>query len=440
MKKIDNIQFPYIGELPYINFYRYPPANIVVQDNQQEIIEEVLNSENTDNTNLFTLYVGVPFCRTKCNSCPFFKQLLPTAQNTENLLEEYLSHVINQIVGVKNYGIFNDKNCGAIFLGGGTASLLSSRQIDLLLKKIGSNFNVTNSIEITLEGNPVEFTEEYLAQVHDSGVNRLSIGLQSFHDELLREVLGSPHSFEESYSSIKNAMKIGFNTVNIDLLYGLPQQSFKDWEFDIKTTLEYKPESITTNWYVIHDGSKTEKLVTEKKLNPSGFKVEDIIALEKWTHDYLTKEGYIETRAGDFCLPGHEQNYGKLTYTFGHELIGFGVGAYSFINGFLIEGPKYVNPYKKAIESNLFLAPSKISEKASRRILMERLIMMNLMNYSINKKLFKERFGTGVENEFGDVFDKLKYHNLVKVNDEIILLTAEGKKWRRHIMKEFYSY
>lgn len=437
MKHID---FPYEENLPYINFYRYPPAQPIIEKDKKLLYESVLEKYNTEYTSeLFTIYVGIPFCRTKCNSCPYFKQLLPTNRDKDSVIEDYLKYLLKQIKNFANSGIFDSKKCGAIFFGGGTASLLSSKQVAALMDSLKTAFNISENAEITLEGNPNEFSVEYLKQVKNAGINRLSIGLQSFQERLLRKVINSPHTEFDSHNSIKNAMIIGFQTVNIDLLYGLPEQSKEDWKSDLEISAGYRPHSITANHYVIHTGSTTERLVINNKISPNSETRNGIYELEVLTHNYLTKNGYLESRGGAFSLPGHEQIYRKLTYTYGYDFIGFGVGGYSFINGHIIENPNYVKPYQRLVDGGNVLPIHQISIKADRKILMERIVMLNLMTNSINRVAFKVRFNSDILFEFKEIFDKLIKYELITVSDLTIELTEEGKKWKKHIMKEFYT-
>ncbi len=201
----------------------------------------------------------------------------------------------------------------------------------------------------------------------------------------------------------------------------------------------FKPQSITTNRYVIHKNSRTEKLLEQKRLNKCNLSFKGIRGLEEWTYKNLKQKGYVETRMGNFYLPGHEQIYSKLAYTQGNQLLGLGVGAYSYIKDYIIESPGNTRLYENLIGLNDFLAISKISAKANRRTLMERFIILSLMSGKINRYSFVEKFHNDVWNEFNDIFDKLVQHDLIKYNDKEIYITERGKGWKRNIMNEFYS-
>ena len=217
-------------------------------------------------------------------------------------------------------------------------------------------------------------------------------------------------------------------------------QSFINWEFDIETAKTFKLQSISTSRYVIHKGSRAERLLQQNKLNKCNMNFEEINQLEKWTYKFFIKEGYIETRTGNFFLPNHEQVYCKLTYSLGYSLIGFGVGAYSFINNYFIESTNSTNTYQKLIDSGDFLAMHKISNRADKKRLMERFIIMNLMSAVIDRNLFKKRFNTDVFKEFNETFRNLFNYGYIIIDDNFISLTEDGKKWKKNIMSEFYFF
>lgn len=440
MKKANSeiLRFPYSKEPAYINFYRYPPAEIYCREENQKFTNEVLQSgKSFIDTQYFSIYISVPFCNVQCNSCPFFKQLVGSQEGWDIKINEYINYVLRQIRGISEYNLFNDKVCAAIYFGGGTASLLTPKQVDILLNTIASYFNLDDNIEITLEGNPIEFTKKYLNDIHSLGINRLSIGLQSFQNYYLKNILNSPHNSSHSYSSIKNALQVGFRTVNVDLLYGLPNQNFIDWEYDMKVTKRFMPQSVTTNRYVVHKGSKSEKFLNQRKFSICDLNINE---LENWTSIQLKEVGYVENRLGSFSIPGHEQIYSKLTYTLGNQLVGFGVGAYSFVNDYLIESPNSINVFKRLVDTEKYFAINKISKKANKKKLMERFAIMNLMSSNIDRSLFKKRFNTDITSVFTQQFKRLLLHNLIIINEDKILLTEKGKKWKRNIMSEFYSF
>lgn len=425
-------------QLPYFNFYQYPPAEKVSLDKKNFLVQKLALEEEISGRKVFTIFVDVPYCKSHCNSCLLFKESLPTDVNMYSLLEDYLDSIIIQIQNYASTIRFYTSQCGAVYIGGGTASLLAYDQVARLIETIKTSFSINSDIEITLEGNPQDFSREYLERINKSGVNRLSIGIQSFQDRFLRYSLNSPHNSADSRDSIKNALQVDFNTVNIDLLYGIPGQTFADWYCDLRTTLEFEPKSVTIYPYIIHEGSNSEKMIT------SGFleKPIDSEIMHEWylfAAEKMKKRGYLELRKGNFFKLGHEQMYEILSYMQNNELVGIGAGAYSFINRFLFrasDNPKY---FKTDIQNKLFQIGDYQSSQATDKNMMERYVIHNLYSNSLSRADFYTCFGQDVLTVFAQIFKKLQMDGLVIINNQYVKLTDMGTKWIINILYEFYS-
>ena len=170
------------------NFYQYPTP-YKSSKTSKENLQETLDL-NQSSCGRYTLYVSIPYCISKCNSCPFFCNKID-AENSRHIINEYIKIIKLQITNYSETKRFRSSRCDAIYFGGGTASLLPSNQLKRLLEFIRESLILSDDVEITLEGNPMDFTKTYLTKARENGVNRFSIGLQSLHDGLLR-TLGSP--------------------------------------------------------------------------------------------------------------------------------------------------------------------------------------------------------------------------------------------------------
>lgn len=435
LSKIKDTSIPY-RYMPYVNFYQYPPPEKVSLNEKKSLAEKLCLDEEMPEPKVFTVFVSIPYCRSHCNSCNFFKALLPRNVNPYSFLEDYLNSIIAQI---KMYGTtnrFSSARCCAIYIGGGTPSLLAPMQVDQLVKTIILSFSMDNHAEITLEVNPRDISQKYLEEIKNAGINRLSIGFQSSQKNVLKDKIKSPHNEFMSVAALKNALEVGFKTVNVDLLYGVPGQTPEDWKYDLSIVSKFEPESITIYPYIIHSKSAAEKMIDyghlEKPPDPNIIHDWYLLAAKQ-----MKKLGYIEQRKGNFFKQGHEQVYAKLTYMQTRELVGIGAGAYSFINRYLFKAIDDPKIFQKDIRKRLFQIGDYQSAQATNRDMIIRYTIHNIL--ILNRMEFYNRFGNDPLAVFPQIFDKLQRYNLITCNKQYVELTDTGKRWISNILYEFYS-
>jgi len=278
--------------VPLVNNFVYPPLGPVssVGSIAMEEIAELARPE--PNGAPFAIYVSIPYCRVQCSSCHMFKRLLPTRQDQEILLGEYLDCIFQQIEAYASTTRFSGVRCGAIYLGGGTASLLTPDQIKLLVRHLTGSFASGPDLEVTLEGNPSEFSCEYLDKVRTHGVNRLSIGYQSAIESTLK-ALNSPHRASQALASVKNALAAGVQTVNVDLLFNVPGQTEEQWHQDLYTLLDLAPQGISPGDYVVFPGTAAESLISTGRLTKQ-HDADTAHRWYQWSQERLTERGYEE--------------------------------------------------------------------------------------------------------------------------------------------------
>jgi oxygen-independent coproporphyrinogen-3 oxidase len=224
---------------------------------------------------------------------------------------------------LKNYKI------ETIYFGGGTPSLLNEAEINLLLNTIYAHYNVTSDVELTLEANPDDLNLNFLKSLKGLGINRLSIGIQSFSDEVLK-FLNRIHTGKEAYKSISYAREAGFNNISIDIIYGIPIKNHKEWEADLKTVEALIPEHISAYCLTIEPKTAFGAWVKKGKLIP----VDDDFAALQFENlvSYFQARGYEQYEISNFCLPEryskHNTNYWRQ-----ENYLGIGPGAHSF-NGY----------------------------------------------------------------------------------------------------------
>ena len=277
------------------------------------------------------IYVHIPFCIQKCLYCDFL-----SAPSDETTRESYVNALLAEIDA--QAPLYKGFQVHTVFFGGGTPSLLMPEQTAAILERLYQRFSFLpeKEIEITLEANPGTLTEEKLRAWRKAGVNRLSIGLQSAHDEELKS-LGRIHTWKEFLWGYEAARRAGFSNLNIDLMSALPGQSVDSWMDTLENVVELKPEHISAysliieegtpfyDWYGPQDAASEKRQMEKRKPLPS--EEEDRLMYER-TGEYLAKRGYGRYEISNYALPGFACRH-NLAYWERTDYAGFGLGAAS---------------------------------------------------------------------------------------------------------------
>lgn len=422
-------------KLPYINFFQYPPPLPATDADQLELRKRIaLDEECPDPT--YAIFVSIPYCLKRCSSCHFFKAILPMGVDQKFFLDGYLEYLKREFMQYGGALRFARKKCGAIYFGGGTASLLAPDQVGRIIEIASCYFDLERDVEITLEGNPNQFSGQYLAQVKEVGINRVSVGYQSGDIKIL-ETINTSHSVDEGMSAIKAALSGEFRTVNVDLMFGIPGQTEPQWKQELMSVIGHRLTSIKIYPYVVHQGSVSDKLVSSGRLR----RPPDSDTLHNWylwAREFFEREGYVEGRKGSFAKLGHRQRYGAIVYDDGYELIGVGAGSYSFINGIQFAAPSDPEIYKEKLSAEKFPPVSRVSRRASAKDMMRRFTIFSFFSSILDTIEFKQRFGIGFQDVFPSELAGLLSDRLVCCDGSGINLTDLGRKWRRQVFHMFY--
>lgn len=277
------------------------------------------------------IYVHIPFCIQKCLYCDFL-----SAPSDDATRESYVNALLAEIDA--QAPLYKGFQVHTVFFGGGTPSLLMPEQTAAILERLYQRFSFLpeKEMEITLEANPGTLTEEKLRAWRKAGVNRLSIGLQSAHDEELKS-LGRIHTWKEFLWGYEAARRAGFSNLNIDLMSALPGQSVESWMDTLESVVELKPEHISAysliieegtpfyDWYGPQDAASEKRQMEKRKPLPS--EEEDRLMYER-TGEYLAKGGYGRYEISNYALPGFACRH-NLAYWERTDYAGFGLGAAS---------------------------------------------------------------------------------------------------------------
>ncbi len=264
------------------------------------------------------IYFHIPYCRTKCHYCDFY------ASNNIKTINQLVNAEIEELYLRRSY--LEDEEVQTIYFGGGTPSVLSISHINDLLSAVRKNFNVSVDCEISLEANPEDLTELYLKQLYEVGINRLSIGIQSFDEDIL-VYLGRRHGTEMLSNMIETAQNIGFKNISLDLIYGIPGLTLERYTESIKAVLKLGVQHISAYALTIEKKTYFYKLLITNRLKEVAD--EEVLDHFNATIDLLALNGFSHYEVSSFSKPGFQSRHNS-SYWQGKNYLGVGPAAHSF--------------------------------------------------------------------------------------------------------------
>lgn len=370
-------------------------------------------------------YIHIPFCVHICHYCDFNKVFLKGQP-----VDEYLHALKKEIIMTLNEPPKNELK--TVFVGGGTPTSLSAEQLKKLCEIIRSLLPVSKDAEVTFEANPGDLTEEKLYLLREGGVNRLSIGVQSFEEHLL-EKIGRTHRNEDVYNTVSNAKKVGFDNISIDLMYGLPGQTLEDFIHSMKEAFSLNIQHLSSYSLIVEPKTVFYNLMRKGKLRlPS----EEDDAMMYDTLMKMAKEnGLKQYEISNFARPGYESKH-NLTYWNNEEYYGFGAGAHSYMNQVRKSNVGPVNHYIQQIQQgNLpILEEWQLSETER----MEEEMFLGLRKVDgVSIETFIKKFEKDPLKLFSQQLSKLKRDGLIDINSGYIKLTKKGMFLGNTVFQEF---
>lgn len=264
------------------------------------------------------IYLHIPFCKSRCKYCDFFSTTLLEKQ------ERYVDALLQELELRSQY--LPDNQIETIYFGGGTPSLLSNEAIQRILAQIHALYNVTENAEITLEANPCDLTAQKTETLRQTGINRLSIGIQSFHPRLL-QLMGRRHTAQEARDAVRQAQQHGFDNISIDLIYALPTQTLQEWEEDVQTAMTLNIQHVSTYCLSYESSTPFAQMLQNGLLTP----IEDETANSMYESAVgtLQANGFAQYEISNFAKTGfysrHNSSYWNNT-----PYIGIGAAAHSY--------------------------------------------------------------------------------------------------------------
>ncbi|MCX7884018.1 MAG: radical SAM family heme chaperone HemW [Caloramator sp.] len=351
-----------------------------------------------------SLYVHIPFCIKKCLYCDFNSYVRLDIQ------DDYIKALLEEIERI------NQSKFKTIFIGGGTPTILSISN----LKKLLSELKKFNADEFTVETNPGTLDDEKAKILKEYGVNRVSIGLQAWQNNLL-ETLGRIHKLEDFLKSYDILNKIGFKNINIDLMFGIPNQSMTDWIQTIENVLKLEPNHLSCYSLIIEEGTPFYEMYEKNQLKLTYDDVER--EMYYYAVEELSKKGINRYEISNFAKKGYECSH-NITYWMDEEYIGVGAGAHSYIKNKRYSNYKNIEKYIEGIYSRSVIEKSEVIEIYDE---MSEFMFMGLrMTKGIEKERFLKRFNKDVYDVYGDKINVLKQKNLIIDDGKNIMLTNKG--------------
>ena len=374
-----------------------------------------------ENKKELSLYIHIPFCKQKCFYCDF-----PSYASIDYLRKDYVKALCKEIEEKAiNYKI------KSIFIGGGTPSYLETKEINKLLKTI-SKLDLEEGMEFTMECNPGALEEEKLKTMIEGGVNRISMGLQAVQNSLLKDI-GRIHTFKEFTENFNLARKVGFKNINVDLMFGLPNQSFDEWKESLETIASLNPEHISAYSLIVEEGTAFYKLWEKNKLIlPSE---EDERRMYSETKEILKAKGYHQYEISNYSKEGYECYHNKV-YWKSMNYLGLGSASTSFIDGKRIKNIENVKAYIDGImdDKSIVLEENENSKEDN----IEEFIFMGLrMIEGISKEEFKKRFGLDVYEIYSKEIKKNIENGLLLDVDDRLRLSEKGIEFSNLVMSDF---
>ena len=382
------------------------------------------------------IYIHIPFCKQKCYYCDFISY-----SKQDNLIEEYINAILEEIKDVAKGNKDDYENrkddlflVKTIYIGGGTPSYINSKYIVKIVKLIKDEFKIAEDIEITLEVNPGTVNKEKLKDYYEIGINRLSIGLQSTNDELLK-LIGRIHTYSEFEDAYNWARKVGFNNINADLIIGLPKQKIDDVEKSVKRLIELGLEHISVYSLILEEGTVLEKKVENKEL--------ELVSDDEERNMYwcakkmLEENGYKHYEISNFAKNGYESKHNMDCWN-QKEYIGFGVAAHSYTNNIRYSNIECVENYISNIKENRLEKNFVFNEKQTQSMKIREYMMLGLRKIDgVSIKKFKELFIANPIMIFKEELEKLIKEELLEIDGDYIKLTNKGLDLANLVWEEF---
>ncbi len=370
------------------------------------------------------IYIHIPFCRSKCTYCDFY--LITNL----NLIDKFTDSLLKEIELYSNE--YKDVNFDTIFFGGGTPSLIGADRLKKIIDQLKSSFNIDNNSEVCIEANTEDLLNADIKSFRDTGINRISFGVQSFNNEELI-FLTRNHTAEEALQTIEQAQKY-FDNLSIDLIYSLPGQTIEDLTRSVEIAIATGVPHISAYTLIFEKFTKLYTLLKNGKVIKNTESNEaDMYYL---VSSKLKETGYKHYEISNYAKPGYESRHNKKYWNY-ENYLGLGPSAHSFFNG------KRFNNYRDIVKFNVLLADNKLPIEEVYDLKPEdnkkEFIMLALRSGGVNYQRYEKLVRSNFENEFGPGMEALIKNGLAEKDINRFYLNTKGFLLADEIMSKYFN-
>lgn len=371
------------------------------------------------------LYIHIPFCRQKCLYCDF-----PSWAGKDGQMQGYVDALTKEIENRSKE--YPDRKVVSVFFGGGTPTTLSIPMLEQLMQTVFANWDIAEDAEITTEANPGTLDAEMALALKRMGFNRLSMGVQAWQNRLLKD-LGRIHtieSFQENYKAVREA---GFENVNIDLMFALPNQTMEDWQETVKNIVALQPEHISAYSLILEEGTPFFDRYEKGELEPAAEELDR--EMYHWAVDYLAEMGYEQYEISNFAKKGRQSRHNRI-YWQAEEYLGMGLGSHSYMNGERFHNIYDLQEYIKA-DGDISLLKEDVEIILEEDALAEFMFLGLRLAEGVSFDRFRERFGQEMKNIYGSQIGELVRDGLLEEDEIGIRLTRRGVDISNYVFEKF---
>ena len=365
----------------------------------------------------YGIYIHIPFCIVKCIYCDFYS-ITDRDGDIPVFVDAICSEINSSATRFEDPGKVKVRT---IFIGGGTPSLVEPKWIERILDLLASIYDMSSVSEVTIEANPGEAPLQRLKDFRSIGINRISMGFQSFQPELLK-FLSRIHSVDDCFKTFRHARQAGFENINTDMIYNIPGQSNRIWKNDLERLIELEPDHISAYSLTVEKNTILHSMVKTNKVKMPSEELD--IEFFQTTNDVLSNAGFPRYEISNFARPGFECRH-NLNYWDNGDYLGLGAGASSYLNGERFKNTRLPSHYIREVQAEGSAVES--SEKLDLLHAMGETIMLGLRRLKgIPIEEFEDRFQISFKKVYGNVIDPLLEDGLITLNQNRMALSRKG--------------
>ena len=386
-----------------------------------------------------SIYIHIPFCRTRCNYCDF-----NTYAGMESNIDAYIEALVKEI-SLARPMLSEDSRIHTIFFGGGTPSILSPNHFARMLEAIQKKYRMADEVEISTEANPLGLSFAYLSSLHELGIERLSMGMQSGNAQELK-LLGRKHQLHDVHQSMNYARQAGFDNINLDLIFGIPLQTLASFQQSLEIVLKMQPEHLSIYSLTVEAGTPLERMISSGEIAD----VDNDMAADMyaWVMADLAPKGLMQYEISNWAREKSLRCRHNLQYWYNHDYLGFGAGAHSHYREKRWANTLFIPDYIQRLRENevwndrMPPAADEVLNLTTYDDIQETMMMgLRLTEEGVAEMDFQARFGQSLkevyEAEITDLIEKELLERAVYAGKQVIRLTTKGRMLGNQVFMQF---